>query len=109
MSSLSDQLLVPVSSLYDTQKYMDDRTLSELKSHASETCLMTVDRQVVEIPRLLLTGVRNTYITAARVTLDFQSTAIRILPHASSVTLNIQSDPVPNLGEMLAETVTGKP
>jgi hypothetical protein len=106
MDSLTTQLMVPITALYEAQKSMDDRTLQELQLYAPETCEVNVNSHTIEIPRLLVTGVRNTYIASARMTMDFEPTPIRLLSKSSSVTMCLQVDPVPNLGEILAETTT---
>ena len=107
MDSLTTQLLVPITALYEAQKSMDDRTLQELQLYAPETCEVNVNSHTIEIPRLLVTGVRNTYITSARVTMDFEPTATRTVSNSSSVTMCLQVDPVPNLGDIIAESMTG--
>jgi hypothetical protein len=103
MEAFTNLLLAPVFAIYETQQAIDQRIIADLELQASEHCSFQIGETSIEVPRLLLTGVRSMSITSARFSLDLQPTASRLLPKSSSLSINLQTEPIANLGEMLVE------
>jgi hypothetical protein len=60
-----------------------------------------VQDKVVSVPRLLLTGIRSTIVTSARITIDFQNTATRVIHNTSSLSMNITTEPMSDLRDQI--------
>lgn len=101
-TSISDQLRLHLLALCDVQSDLDDRLITDLQQTVAQRHRFCLPNDtVVEIPHLLLTGIRSTAVTSARITINLQANAMRIIPQASSVAVSINTEDMPDLCEQL--------
>jgi hypothetical protein len=107
MNSVGSHLLLPISALFEAQIEMDKRLISDLQHHSSLRYPIVIDDNIIQIPHLLLTNVRSTVVTSARITIDLHSTMIRTIQKSASVTLNIDTESRADLRDMLLDQGNG--
>jgi hypothetical protein len=107
MNSVGSHLLLPISALFEAQIEMDKRLISDLQHHSSLRYPIVIDDNIIQIPHLLLTSVRSTVVTSARITIDLHSTMIRTIQKSASVTLNIDTESRADLRDMLLDQCNG--
>ena len=103
MNTLTDQLLEPISAILTAQTELDRRFIEDIVRNASQTYEIMVQGKIVLVPRLLLTGIRSTVVTSARITIDFENTATRTIRNTSSLAMNINTEAMSDLRDQLLE------
>ena len=104
MNTLSNQLIEPICAILNAQIELDRRLIEDIVQNAAQTYDIVVQDKVVSVPRLLLTGIRSTIVTSARITIDFDHTATRTLHNTSSMSMNITTEPMSDLRDQILNT-----
>jgi hypothetical protein len=109
MNTLTDKLLEPIGAILTAQTELDRRFIEDILQNASQTYEIVVQGKVVSVPRLLLTGIRSTVVTSARITIDFEKTSTRIIQNTSSLAMNINTEAMSDLRDQLLDPSNGRP